>query len=269
MFKKNCRLGVNIDHVATLRQARGEGFPSVVEAANEVIRAGADGIVCHLREDRRHIQDADVFALRQLPVRLDLEMAATDEMVKIALKVKPDMVTLVPEKRKELTTEGGLAVKKYFSSLFPKIQKLEKAGIKVSLFIEPSPSAVACAAKTGASLIEIHTGKYANAKKKVSELKKIAAAARLAAQLNLRVNAGHGLDYNNVCAIAQLPEVEELNIGFSIIARAVFVGLKQAVREMVTLAHGFGASSASERPPAGRAGNGVYGRASIARRGKK
>jgi pyridoxine 5-phosphate synthase len=236
---KKVRLGVNIDHVATLRQARGEGIPDLMAAAAEVMAGGADGLVCHLREDRRHIQDRDVVLLSKLPAEagrptnLDLECAATDEMVKIALKVKPKLVTFVPEKRQELTTEGGLNVAAKYDELKLRVTKLEKAGIRVSLFIEPDEKAIKKARETGASFIEIHTGCYANALRPEVEIKKIIEACALAEDLGLRVNAGHGLNYENVGPIAQIAQVEELNIGFSIIVRSVFVGLKQAVRDMV------------------------------------
>lgn len=237
------RLGVNIDHIATLRQARLENFPDPVAAAQEVILAGADGIVCHLREDRRHIQDDDVKRLKKLKARLDLEMAATDEMVKIACKLKPEMVTLVPEKRREVTTEGGLDVKSCVLSPVSKVvsavKKLKKAGIIVSLFIDPDPEQIIASAELMVDFIELHTGKYAQAsylKNKRSnqkkELEKIGLAVEKARWAGLRVNAGHGLDYNNTKAIAAVPGIEELNIGYSIIARAVFVGLRQAVKEM-------------------------------------
>ncbi|MFA5839289.1 MAG: pyridoxine 5'-phosphate synthase [Candidatus Margulisiibacteriota bacterium] len=243
------RLGVNIDHIATLRQARQEAFPDPVEAAKAAIAGGADGIVCHLREDRRHIQDDDVLRLRKLNTRLDFEMAATDEMVKIALRIKPEMVTLVPEKRQEITTEGGLDVKsqitKYKSQTNPKsqfinkIKKLQKAGILVSLFIDPEIKQVEAAAEVMADFVELHTGRYARASyvkgKKNSialELEKIGVATQKARWIGLRVNAGHGLDYNNVKPIAGIAGMEELNIGFSIIARAAIVGMKQAVIEM-------------------------------------
>jgi len=235
---KKVRLGVNVDHIATLRQARREAFPSPLEAAKECLAGGADGIVCHLREDRRHIQDQDVLDLKKLGCRLDLEMALTDEMVNFALKLKPEMITLVPEKREEITTEGGLDIKSQSSN--PKIQtnlksqisKLQKSGIVVSLFIDPEEEQIRAAAESGAKYIEIHTGAFANLKTK-KELVKIKAAAKLARQLGLGVNAGHGLDYNNVCEIMAISEIEELNIGFSIIARAVFVGLKKATQEML------------------------------------
>ena len=237
------KLGVNIDHIATLREARKEAFPDPVSAAREAMAGGADGIVCHLREDRRHIQDKDVFKLRKLKTRLDLEMAATPEMLKFALKVKPDMVTLVPEKREEVTTEGGLNIKseilKPKSEIVSKIQRLKKSGIAVSLFVDPEPEQIKASAQTRADFVEIHTGKYARSSyvkgKSLSikkELKKIRMAVELAKGLGLRVNAGHGLDYNNVGAICRVPGIEELNIGFSIVARAFLVGMKKAVAEM-------------------------------------
>ncbi|MBU0686556.1 MAG: pyridoxine 5'-phosphate synthase [Candidatus Margulisbacteria bacterium] len=229
------RLGVNVDHIATLREARKEGIPDLMAAAKEALSGGADGIVCHLREDRRHIQDADVYALRKLAKRLDFEMAATDEMVEIATNIKPEMVTIVPEKREELTTEGGLDVVTIFEDLKPKVAKLNAAGILVSLFIEPDPVVIRKSKETGAAYIEIHTGRYAIAKDPKPVLDKIIKACNLAEELGLRVNAGHGLDYQNTRAIAEIPQVEELNIGFSIIARSVFVGIKQAVKEMVDL----------------------------------
>ncbi|HTY13474.1 MAG TPA: pyridoxine 5'-phosphate synthase [Candidatus Omnitrophota bacterium] len=229
------RLGVNIDHIATLRQARMEGIPDPVEAAKECIAAGADGIVCHLREDRRHIQDDDLASLRALKTRLDMEMAATDEMVKIALKVRPDMVTLVPEKRAELTTEGGLDIVKHSARLKKIVSRLQGAGITVSLFIDPKAKQVAESAVVGAKFIEIHTGRYANAKvhsKRSVELESVGNAVQQARMIGLRINGGHGLDYNNVKGIVGVPGIEELNIGFSIIARSVIVGMRQAVAEM-------------------------------------
>jgi len=233
------KLGINIDHIATLRQARMEGIPDVIQAARECLAGGADGIVCHLREDRRHIQDRDVIELRKLNTRLDLEMAATPEMVKFALKVKPNMVTLVPEKRQELTTEGGLElklkVKSKKSKLQLKIQKLQDAGIAVSLFIDPNLSQVEEAAVLGAKFVELHTGEYANAKtarKRQYEMERIGTATQKARLIGLRINAGHGLDYGNVKPIVKIPGIEELNIGFSIIARSVFTGLRRAVSEM-------------------------------------
>ncbi len=230
------KLGVNIDHIATLRQARGEGFPSPVEAAIEAQRGGAEGIVCHLREDRRHIQDADLPLLRKAVRRLDLEMAATEEMVRIAVKLKPEMVTLVPERREELTTEGGLQVT---PKLAPKIARLQKAGILVSLFVEPEENQIRKSASVGADFVEIHTGAYARVaaqndrSKFFKEIVRIEHAVNLAWKMGLRVNAGHGLDYINARRIVQIESVEELNIGFSIIARALIVGIKQAVKEMI------------------------------------
>jgi len=229
------KLGVNIDHIATLRQARQETFPDPVEAARECIAGGADGIVCHLREDRRHIQDKDVYRLRELPTRLDLEMAATDEMVKIALKLKPDYVTLVPEKRQEITTEGGLDVVKHSRKLRPIINKIQEAGITVSLFVDPVLAQVEESAVLQAKFIEIHTGMFANAKTPAHrklELQKIGTAVQKARLIGLRINAGHGLDYKNVKEIVGVPGIEELNIGFSIVARAVLLGMRKAVAEM-------------------------------------
>ena len=238
MNKTRVKLGVNIDHIATLRQARMEGIPDLIEAAKAAIKGGADSIVAHLREDRRHIQDADISAIRKLGVRFDMEMAATDEMLGIALRVKPDMVTLVPEKRQELTTEGGLAVGKQANHLKNVVSEFKKFGIPVSLFIDADANQVKAAAKTGAEIVELHTGRYADAvteKERSFELKKIAAGSRMAKSLGMKVAAGHGLDYRNVLPITRIPEIEELNIGYAIIGRAVFVGLEEAVREMIRL----------------------------------
>ncbi|MCU0641632.1 MAG: pyridoxine 5'-phosphate synthase [Candidatus Margulisbacteria bacterium] len=229
------RLGVNIDHVATLRQARQETIPDPVSAARAVIAGGADGVVCHLREDRRHIQDADVRRLRALPGRLDLEMAATDEMARIAIRLKPDLVTIVPEKRRELTTEGGLDLKSKVKSKNSKlrnvIRKLQDKGILVSLFIDPDHDQVAEAAVLQADFIELHTGRYCR-KRAPRELEKLGVAAQQARLIGLRINAGHGLDYQNVGPVARIPGLEELNIGFAIIARGLLVGLEEATREM-------------------------------------
>jgi len=229
------KLGVNIDHIATLREARQESFPDPVAAAEAALAGGADGIVCHLREDRRHIKDADVFRLRRLKTRLDLEMAATAEMTRIALKLKPDMVTIVPEKRREVTTEGGLdlksKVKSKNSKLRSVIRNLKDAGIIVSLFIDPDHDQVAEAAVLMADFVELHTGRYCW-KGAARELEKLGVAAQQARLIGLRVNAGHGLDYHNVGPVAKIPGMEELNIGYSIIARALFVGLERATREM-------------------------------------
>jgi pyridoxine 5-phosphate synthase len=233
------RLGVNIDHVATVRQARGVMYPDPVTAAGIVELAGADGIVCHLREDRRHIQDRDLRLLREvIQTRLNLEMAATEEMIRIALATKPDIVTLVPEKREELTTEGGLDVVKSFQSLKKAIQRLQKGGIPVSLFVDPRGDQIRASEGVGAYAIEIHTGRYCEAKTMAQadeELKKILDAIGEASKRNLQIAAGHGLNYVNVRRIAEIREIEELNIGHSIIARAVLVGLDQAVREMIEL----------------------------------
>ncbi len=233
------RLGVNIDHVATVRQARGVPYPDPVTAAGIVELAGADGIVCHLREDRRHIQDRDLRMLREIiQTRLNLEMAATEEMVRIALATQPNVVTLVPEKREELTTEGGHDVIKFFPSLKKAIQRLHKGGIPVSLFVDPKRDQIKASENVGADVIEIHTGHYCDAttpSQEDEELKKILDAVAEAARCNLRVAAGHGLNYVNVRRIAEIKEIEELNIGHSIIARAVLVGLDRAVREMIAL----------------------------------
>ena len=233
------RLGVNIDHVATVRQARGVLYPDPVAAAGIVELAGADGIVCHLREDRRHIQDRDLRILREtIQTRLNLEMAATEEMIRIALATKPNIVTLVPEKREELTTEGGLDVIKFFPSLKKAIQRLQKGGIPVSLFVDPKKDQIKASEGVGAEVIEIHTGHYCDAKTPLQEdeeLKKILDAVAEASHRNLQIAAGHGLNYVNVQRIAEIKEIEELNIGHSIIARAVLVGLDRAVREMIAL----------------------------------
>ncbi len=233
------RLGVNIDHVGTVRQARGVMYPDPVIAAGIVELAGADGIVCHLREDRRHIQDRDLRILREtIQTRLNLEMAATEEMIRIALSTKPNIVTLVPEKREELTTEGGLDVVKFNPSLKKTIQRLHKGGIPVSLFVDPQKNQIKASEDVGADAIEIHTGRYCEAKnlsEEDEELKIILDAVAEASHRDLRIAAGHGLNYVNVRRIAEIKAVEELNIGHSIIARAVLVGLDRAVREMVAL----------------------------------
>jgi pyridoxine 5-phosphate synthase len=233
------RLGVNIDHVATLRQARGRADPDPIAAAVVAELAGADGVVVHLREDRRHIQERDLRLLKEiLKTKLDLEMAATSDMVKIALQIKPEMVTLVPEKRLELTTEGGLDVIGHYENLQKVTATLRDGGILVSLFIDPIPEQIKITHKIHVDYIEIHTGKYANAKtekEKKSEAEVIMNAAKLAAKLGLGVNAGHGLNYTNVKALTRIPEIEEFNIGHSIVARAVLVGMEKAVREMKQL----------------------------------
>lgn len=229
-------LGVNIDHIATLRNARGTRYPDPVHAAEIAERAGADGITVHLREDRRHIKDRDVRILKEtLQTRMNLEMAVTDEMVGIALEVQPDFVCLVPEKREELTTEGGLDVAGQLDKIKAATEKLSAAGILVSLFIDADRTQIDAALACGAPYIELHTGHYADAEtleEQQAELKKIAAAASYADDLGIKVNAGHGLTYHNVSAIAALPEIHELNIGHSIIGRAVFDGLATAVSDM-------------------------------------
>ncbi len=231
------KLGVNVDHVATLRQARRGSTPSPVEAAKWARRAGADSIVCHLREDRRHIQDRDISAIKKVGLPLNLEMAAHPEIVRIACKCRPFQATLVPERRQELTTEGGLDLRHGRDRLRNAIRSLRQEKIRVSLFIDPEPEQIRRAVDLGVPMIELHTGRYAQTRGAVRrrQLQKLHRAVRLARQEGLIVAAGHGLDYQNVRPVAAIPEMEELNIGFSIIARAVEVGLKQAVREMVEL----------------------------------
>lgn len=233
------RLGVNIDHVATLRQARGGQDPDPLTAAVLVELAGADGIVVHLREDRRHIQDRDLHLLREIiRTKLDLEMAADETIAKIALALKPDLVTLVPEKRQELTTEGGLDVLAHKDRVQHIITLMHDGGIPVSLFIEPDLGQIKAAHKVAADFVELHTGRYANAKRSKeadAEFEAITHAAKLAYKLGIGVNAGHGLNYQNVKRLAHIPEIVEYNIGHSIVARAVLVGLDRAVREMKAL----------------------------------
>ncbi len=234
------KLGVNIDHVATVREARKGASPEPVVAASLAELAGADGIVVHLREDRRHIQDRDVRLLREvIQTKLCLEMAATDEMVRIASAIKPDLVSLVPEKREELTTEGGLDVLSHQENLIRVIEALHDQEIAVALFIDPEPDQIKAAQKVGTNFIEIHTGRYANVKGPAQQknLYDIVESAKLATSLGIGVNAGHGLDYHNVLPIARIPEIEELNIGHSIISRAVLVGIRTAVAEMKALIH--------------------------------
>jgi pyridoxine 5-phosphate synthase len=232
-------LSVNIDHIATIRQARKGSEPDPVAAALLAEFAGAEGIIAHLREDRRHIRDRDLRLLREtVQTKLNLEMAATDEMQRIALEVKPNITTLVPEKREELTTEGGLEVASRTDFMRSFISRLQQGGVVVSLFIDPDDKQIAAARKSGADWVEIHTGAYANAnteKDREREFVKISEAAKLAGSLGLRVGAGHGLNYMNVRKIACIPEVEELNIGHSIISRAALVGMERAVREMRAL----------------------------------
>ncbi|MDI6791870.1 MAG: pyridoxine 5'-phosphate synthase [bacterium] len=232
-------LGVNIDHVATVRQARGVGEPDPIAAAVLAELAGCHGITVHLREDRRHIQERDVTILRKVvQTKLNLEMAATTEMVALAQDLLPDQATLVPEKREELTTEGGLDVITHQESITKAVESLSQAGIKVSLFIDPVLDQIEAASKTGAPFIELHTGEYAGAKSEEEverELARLKKAAAKAVTLGLRINAGHGLNYRNVTPVASIPRVEELNIGHSIVSRAVLVGMERAVREMLVL----------------------------------
>ncbi len=233
------KLGINIDHVATIRQARGISEPDPVAAAVLAELAGADGITIHLREDRRHIQDRDVFLLRQIiKTRMNLEMALAPEIIAIAEEVKPESVTLVPEKREELTTEGGLDVIGQQSMVENAVRRFHDRDIIVSLFIDPDPDQVNVSSQVGADFIEIHTGRYCNAEtasEREQEFKNIETACVLARNFNLGVNAGHGLNYRNVQPIATIPGIYELNIGHSIIGRAVLVGLERAVREMKAL----------------------------------
>ena len=231
-------LGVNIDHIATLRQARCTPYPDLLEAAFLVEEAGAEAITIHLREDRRHIQDADVYALRKhIKGRMNLELAATDEMVEIACDVSPEDACVVPEKREELTTEGGLDVIGQFDRIQKATRQLMANNIRVSLFIEPNIEHIKRVPDIGAPVIELHTGTYANAtgKEQQSELERIIKATELAHSLGIQVNAGHGLDYENTTAIAKIPEIRELNIGHSIVSRAVFVGISRATRQMIEI----------------------------------
>ncbi|AKE09231.1 Pyridoxine 5'-phosphate synthase [Serratia liquefaciens] len=232
-------LGVNIDHIATLRNARGTQYPDPVQAAFIAEQAGADGITVHLREDRRHITDRDVRILRQtIQTRMNLEMAVTDEMVDIAVELKPHFCCLVPEKREEVTTEGGLDVAGQQEKMAIAVERLAQAGILVSLFIDPDHRQIDAAVAVGAPYIEIHTGAYAEAEGELAvkaELHRIAVAATYAAEKGLKVNAGHGLTYHNVQPIAALPEMHELNIGHAIIGQAVMCGLPAAVTDMKLL----------------------------------
>ena len=232
-------LGVNIDHVATLRQARGTRYPDPIQAAIVAEQAGADGITLHLREDRRHIQERDVTMLRDiLQTRMNLEMAVTEEMLAIAERVKPEDCCLVPERREELTTEGGLDVAGQEPKMKEACARLAEAGVQVSLFIDADPRQLEAAARVGAPVVEIHTGRYADAESREerdAEFQRIVAGVEKGVELGLQVNAGHGLHYHNVQAIAALAPIRELNIGHAIIARAVFTGLDEAVREMKRL----------------------------------
>ncbi len=233
------KLGVNIDHVATVRQARRTFEPDPVRAAIICELAGADGIVAHLREDRRHMQDRDLELIKQVVnTKLNFEMAATDEMVEKALGILPDQVTLVPERREELTTEGGLDVRKQTRDLSRVVETLQGKGITVSLFIDPEEEQIKASVETGAGAVEVHTGKYAKNYLKGDfreELRRLAAAVEIAKKTHLSVHAGHGLTYENAELVANIDGIEELNIGHTIIARAVLVGLERAVRDMIAL----------------------------------
>lgn len=233
------RLGVNIDHVATLRQARRSNYPDPVMAAALAESAGADQITVHLREDRRHIQERDVRILRQtVQTQLNLEMAATQEMVKFAYEIKPDIVTLVPERREELTTEGGLDVSHHREHIKKILLSLQDADITVSLFIDPDIDQVRAAHRIDATVVELHTGKYCEARSEAerrAELQRLVDTAKTAQKLGMRVAAGHGLHYNNVRALVPIEEIEEYNIGHSLVARAVMAGMEQAVRDMLAL----------------------------------
>ena len=233
------RLGINVDHVATLRNARGERHPDVLRAAMLAVEAGADNITAHLREDRRHIRDEDVARLMaSLPVPLNLEMAVTEEMLGIALQHRPHSSCLVPERREEVTTEGGIDVASQIATLKPFVAKLRRAGIQVSLFIDPEPEQIEASAKAEADAIELHTGTYCRAAGRgdsravAAELQRLEEGARLAAALGLEVHAGHGLDYDNVGPVAAIPEIVELNIGHYLVGEAIFVGLGESVRRM-------------------------------------
>lgn len=236
---KDILLGVNVDHIATLRQARGTNYPDPAHAASVAEHAGADGITIHLREDRRHIQDRDVYVMaKTIQTRMNLEMAVTEEMLNIALEVNPAYVCLVPEKREELTTEGGLDVLGNQAAITDAVERLAAAGIKVSLFIDADKAQIDAAKATGAPYIEIHTGAYADAEndaEQTQELERIREGVKYAHSQGIIVNAGHGLHYHNVKPIAQMPEIYELNIGHAIIARAAIDGLEKAVRDMKRL----------------------------------
>ncbi len=239
MREEKMKLAVNVDHFATIREARRSSEPEPVLAALLAEQAGAEGIVCHLRGDRRHIKERDLKLLRGVvKTKLNLEMAATEEMKKIALEVKPDVVSLVPERKEELTTEGGLNVAGNEKNLVPFIQELKKAGIRVSIFVDPDLIQIEACRKVGVNLIEINTGKYAElrpGKERLEALNKIKQAAEHGHKLGLEIHAGHGLDYKNVAQIVSIPEITEFSIGFSIVARSAIAGIEKAVREMVEL----------------------------------
>jgi len=236
------KLSVNVDHIATVREARGEIEPDPVIAAGICELAGAEGIVSHLREDRRHINDRDVRLLREVvKTKFDLEMAATEEMIKIACEILPDLVTLVPENREELTTEGGLNLNQNKSKFKDAIEELHNKDIEVSLFLDPEPKNIDLALECGADIIEIHTGKYANLideKSRINELSKIASFSQMASEVGMIVTAGHGLNYQNIFPFLNIPEIREVSIGHSIISRALFSGLHKAVEDMVKILSG-------------------------------
>lgn len=241
MSSTGVKLGVNIDHVATVRQARGTNYPAPLDAALICERSGAHGITVHLREDRRHIQDADVFALKEaLRIPLNLEMACVPSIVDIALTVRPAEVCMVPERREELTTEGGLDVTGQCATIFPAVERLAAAGIVVSLFVEPDPAQLESCAASGAPYVELHTGRYCETEgaAQEAELQRLVAGANLARELGLKVNAGHGIHLGNIAGILQIPHLDTLNIGHSIVARAVLVGMEQAVKEMLDAMRG-------------------------------
>ena len=250
------KLGVNIDHVATVRQARGTPYPDVVEAARLCEAAGAHGITVHLREDRRHIQDADVVALRQsIGTRLNLEMANSAEIVAVALDVGPDEACLVPEKRRELTTEGGLDVAGQFDAVHETVKRLGAGGIAVSLFVDPDRAQLEAAARTGAPYVELHTGAFCDAEGAEAdrELERLITGADIACGLGLAVNAGHGINLQNIGGILEMPHLDTLNIGHSIVAHAVFVGLENAVRSMLDAMAAYGGGRPAAAASEGRA----------------
>lgn len=233
------RLAVNIDHIATLRNARNEFEPDPVAAALLAEKSGAAGIVCHLREDRRHIKDNDLQRLREaVTTKLDLEMAMTPDMQRIALQTKPELITLVPEKREELTTEGGFNITGHYNTLVEFLKPFKPAGIETSIFIEPDKNAIDLSAKAGADLVELHTGSYAlktNEEERSLELQRIREAATYAKSIGLKVVAGHGLNYLNIAPFKEIMEIEEVSIGHAIIARAVLIGLDEAIKELLRI----------------------------------
>jgi pyridoxine 5-phosphate synthase len=233
------RLGVNIDHVATVRNARGVAYPDPIRAAQIAELAGADGITAHLREDRRHIKDEDIFRIKaECALPLNMEMAATEEMLAIALKIKPNAACIVPEKREELTTEGGLEVAGAKDRLKPIIDELKNAGIRVSLFIEPSIKQIEASAELNADIVELHTGIYCHVFDKTTELEKIITAAKYTEEVGIECHGGHGLSYNDVASIAAIPQMVELNIGHFLIGEAIFLGLEGAIKKMQAIMDG-------------------------------